>query len=1820
MSASDVNKAQLAAHWESGNETKIPVLGVDYNDTDVATSFYTACENRLSEHAPCYENGTKRAGHERTWQCLLGNDTDATNQRVATNWLRGQLTPDLQTLLTHRMNVLPHFTDTKTSDEAFKLFQLLVGSRIQRNTDPQALLEERTLHIILDHPPGEALQYTVNTDTPVLTMLYARNLAAIMDGKHRHNAKNFSRSDPLRWDLEFAYLARGISGPTSKIHKQLHSIKHYADPDKPTRTEVYNVLEQYDRREFSTEGSSHEGYVKPSLNEPVAHLAARPTLKRPHKPTGATPTRGAPARPTLKVAIKPEKAAAKPTDTGKKVRHCNKLHKFGQCDGENGECTKKGYEHPKHLVICDTVAKGVPCTIFRGDQPCWRCHDKSVAAARLAAYEEWEKVSSNVADAASDDESAPSAGFASMYQLPAVPLTKVHTPAELRTTTAAPVVPNDEVSAQAARIARLEAQLERVLAAPPPAAPAPVAPATSSMATSPPPPDVLNKTPPTPPTNRNLSSAFTAQFTDGPPTSKDVDYEEDLLDDGESAANDKLAEDTSAWVNVARRGAQKVSTFLRAFRASHKTLTPPSLETAKWCLDTGCTHNLTPYLDDLTTPRANPRAIQGIGNAPRATHSGTIKCIGDNSVFPLSGVAYHLPTLKNRLFSVSKALRAGFSLLLQPPSPNSSLAGYLSHPTHGKFNVTLTQDLFYFELPVDSPFVSALLSESSPQPEKTPLHPTLAPSIPAPSTPSRPRLTRHVVFNTVPAPPTPSPKTPNKSIPKSILKPPHTAPPAPSDTPVAPPTTETAAPTVAPVFSAISHRKTLNHLRWGHISDTKLDSTLKVVDGALPSTGESRDPCDSCLAGTAKHKPLPSDREHATPRPPNTRLSYTDLWGPFPIRGTNGQNYLQGFIDDDSGHVICYATAGKSHTAAAIKQYQAEMFLLTGHQPAVEQLQSDSEAVFTSGKTPAACNELGIFQRFSAPYTQGQNGKIERFWATMQARVTSMLHYSQVPPKFWPFAVTAMVHAHNRTAATHGLTPFEKLTNRRPNVSLLRTWGCPVQTLLEKGDRPTKFHSKIRSGINLGPANQYKNAFHIWFPETNEIKPVYHIPSTGFDELWRERAKYYASLKLANEPFAAPQLALVPQDTTPTPNPKQAASPPHAPPPRHPTLTPRPPPPTTRPHPPTRPHLTPQPPASPLLTPFGAPRLTAPNPRRELNPRRLELSPVPETAPPPSPEPTPTPEASTNHTIPRDPNQRRSARFAPTRVDSPPPRTSVPIVPENDSDIYISQIVRKAYIPSGKDAYIVRYAPTPNITQEAIDARTQQHVPPTTRASRLEQVSGNHPFVLEHKAPDPSNPGNFIATWSEGPELRSSLCSADGTPGPLLASHERSSGPSAAHAHPHKIIKSGLTPDSRTQALHSADRRHWRFAMDAEHDQLWSADTWELVPRTSARNVITGKWVLKIKRDKDGKIDRYKARWVARGFSQRHGVDFNEVFAPVVRYSSLRKLLSIANRKNMEAYGLDVSNAFARAEVDEDLYVEQPHGYEQTGPNGEPLVCKLKKGLYGTKQAARLWHHTFRKHLLDDGWVPYECDPCIFSRNTSKYGLEFLGIYVDDCVHLCKSLTAHKSLEKYMNLKFPTTSQEPLNWILNCRVTRDRTNKTLWLDQHQSIKDFLSKWDIATPSRAPTAPMRDSWQYGTEAPIDPVENKHKMTEYRSKVSSLSYFVQVTRPDLAFSVNSLARWMHAPNAACFQALDDVCSYLSTHTDLGLCYRATNKPVRTYAFADASWAGPDSIKAKSTTGNLIFYGNDLIDWTSALQKTPALSPAEHYISRNQIECSM
>jgi hypothetical protein len=155
--------------------------------------------------------------------------------------------------------------------------------------------------------------------------------------------------------------------------------------------------------------------------------------------------------------------------------------------------------------------------------------------------------------------------------------------------------------------------------------------------------------------------------------------------------------------------------------------------------------------------------------------------------------------------------------------------------------------------------------------------------------------------------------------------------------------------------------------------------------------------------------------------------------------------------------------------------------------------------------------------------------------------------------------------------------------------------------------------------------------------------------------------------------------------------------------------------------------------------------------------------------------------------------------------------------------------------------------------------------------------------------------------------------------------------------------------------------------MNDEFQALVHNNTWTLVPRPPRANVVTGKWIFKHKMRSDGTLDRYKARWVLRGFTQYPGVDFDETFSPVVKPATIRTVLSLALSRDWPVHQLDVQNAFLHGTLSETVYYTQPSGF--VDPARPDHVCRLNKSLYGLKQAPRAWYSCFAAHLLTLGFL-----------------------------------------------------------------------------------------------------------------------------------------------------------------------------------------------------------------------------------------------------------
>lgn len=255
--------------------------------------------------------------------------------------------------------------------------------------------------------------------------------------------------------------------------------------------------------------------------------------------------------------------------------------------------------------------------------------------------------------------------------------------------------------------------------------------------------------------------------------------------------------------------------------------------------------------------------------------------------------------------------------------------------------------------------------------------------------------------------------------------------------------------------------------------------------------------------------------------------------------------------------------------------------------------------------------------------------------------------------------------------------------------------------------------------------------------------------------------------------------------------------------------------------------------------------------------------------------------------------------------------------------------------------------------------------------------------------------------------------------------------------------------------------------MEAEMDSQRAHGTWDLVPRTEAKGkrVISCKWVYALKRDASGRIKRYKARLVIRGFLQRMGIDYNETYAPVIRFETIRCVILFALQRGWEILQFDVKTAFLYGDLDEEVYMEQPPGFGEDSPN---YICRLKKSLYGLRQAPRVWNQTLHKFLIKIGLERLDSDYGLYARKVGGEVTLLLTVYVDDLLlmgpsDLCAQV-AQQLAEEY-----ELTALGPVKYLLGVEILVDRQRRHAVFCQRQYIREVLKRFhmsdcnSVATP-------------------------------------------------------------------------------------------------------------------------------------------------------------
>uniref|UniRef100_A0A5S6R0A3 Reverse transcriptase Ty1/copia-type domain-containing protein n=1 Tax=Trichuris muris TaxID=70415 RepID=A0A5S6R0A3_TRIMR len=216
------------------------------------------------------------------------------------------------------------------------------------------------------------------------------------------------------------------------------------------------------------------------------------------------------------------------------------------------------------------------------------------------------------------------------------------------------------------------------------------------------------------------------------------------------------------------------------------------------------------------------------------------------------------------------------------------------------------------------------------------------------------------------------------------------------------------------------------------------------------------------------------------------------------------------------------------------------------------------------------------------------------------------------------------------------------------------------------------------------------------------------------------------------------------------------------------------------------------------------------------------------------------------------------------------------------------------------------------------------------------------------------------------------------------------------------------------------EREKWMETVNMELMSLEKHKVWEIADLAPGKRTISAKWVFKAKHDDQGNIHTYKARLIARGFSQIQGRDYDESFAPVVRHETVRILFAVAAMKTMHVQHIDVKTAYLNGKLDEELFVEPPPAFDQPTTDGK--VLRLRRSLYELKQSARVWNQVATDSLRKLGFRPNRADPCLFSRKVKNSTMSYVLIYIDDLLIAGSSpeLTCYavKQLNSYFEIKY----------------------------------------------------------------------------------------------------------------------------------------------------------------------------------------------------------
>jgi len=409
----------------------------------------------------------------------------------------------------------------------------------------------------------------------------------------------------------------------------------------------------------------------------------------------------------------------------------------------------------------------------------------------------------------------------------------------------------------------------------------------------------------------------------------------------------------------------------------------------------------------------------------------------------------------------------------------------------------------------------------------------------------------------------------------------------------------------------------------------------------------------------------------------------------------------------------------------------------------------------------------------------------------------------------------------------------------------------------------------------------------------------------------------------------------------------------------------------------------------------------------------------------------------------------------------------------------------------------------------------------------------------------------------------------------------------------HLVLFTNGDPTTFEEAVKS---ENWRYAMNQKIAAIVKNETWELTTLPVGGKTVGVKWIFKTKLNELGEVDKYKARLVAKGYSQQYRVDYAEIFAPVARLDTIRMVISFAAHQSWLIYQLDVKSAFLHGEISEEVFVDQPPGYEQKGE--ETKVYRLKKALYGLKQAPRAWYSRIESYFFKEGFTKCPYEHTLFIKTADGGKILIICLYVDDLIFTGNDEVMFDEFKKSMMAEFDMSDLGKMRYFLSIEVLQKEGG--IFISQQKYTNEVLERFNMGQCNsvKNPIVP-------GFKLTKDEGGVQVDSTLYKQMVESLMYLT-ATRLDLMFVVSLISRYMEHPTESHMLATKRILRYVKGTTKFRMFYRKGGD-IEFCGYTDSDYAG-DQDDRKSISGYVFMMNSSAISWSSKKQPVVTLSTTE------------